>query len=192
MFDIKTFNVKKYDEILSKGLSRGLGNRKGTMCIEAAICAALDLPHGDDPGCVIRSARLFKIQLNDSKEWSSEKARASGLRNLGLAQLGSLGIVNNVEFVSVLSKKITKIMIPKLENSGYRNTHFAIDYADKAVIYADKAADAAAYADYAAAYAANAAIYAAEAAGNDEFLILAADLATETFKELNSPGCTLL
>ena len=66
MFDIKTFDVEKFDSILACGLSHGLGKRGGQVCIEAAICQTLGLPHGDDPQCVSESVRTFKISLNDS------------------------------------------------------------------------------------------------------------------------------
>jgi hypothetical protein len=58
-FDVATFNVAKFDEILARGLSMGMGRRGGSMCIEAAICCVLDLPHGDDPGCVAAAVRGF-------------------------------------------------------------------------------------------------------------------------------------
>jgi len=45
--------VNEYHRILDAGLSRGLGERGNPICIEAAICQTLGLPHGDDPGCVI-------------------------------------------------------------------------------------------------------------------------------------------
>ena len=98
-FDISTFNVEEFDCILACGLSKGLGQRDNQVCIEAAICQTLGLPHSDDPGCVADTVRAFKIALNDSK-WSSPKARAEGLRDLGLAQLGSKGVVGNVEFAT--------------------------------------------------------------------------------------------
>ena len=223
-FDISTFNVKKYDDILSKGLSKGLGNRESTMCIEAAICTVLDLPHSDNPQCVTNSVRAFKINLND-KNWSSNAARASGLRDLGLAQLGSLGVVNDKEFVTILSKKVIQILIPKLYRKLYPNKFVDLvnaceilgDYDSiKKLAYAAAAAaaNAAANADaanaaanaagnagdaaYSAAYVAvdaavdaNAAAYAA-AAYADEYLILVANLALETLRELKSPGISLL
>ncbi len=100
---INTFNVAKFDSILEeRGLSKGLGTQEGSMCIEAVICYVLNLPHGDDPKCVANSVRDFKITLND-KNWSSPQARAKSLRNLGLAQLGSLGIVNDKDFSKVNS-----------------------------------------------------------------------------------------
>ena len=76
-------------EIVDCGLVRGVGVAlPGKMCVEAAVCYALDLPHGDDPRCVAPTLRAFKIRLNDSA-WSSDQARAKGLRRLALAQLGS-------------------------------------------------------------------------------------------------------
>ena len=113
-FDVQIFDVAKYDRILAKGLSQGLGKRESTMCIEAAICAVLGLPHGDDPGCVIKSARRFKIELNDSSMWSSPKARSQGLRDLGLAQLGSLGVVDDREFQTKLAEKVIRVLLPTL------------------------------------------------------------------------------
>ena len=112
-FNIETFNVKLYDQIIARGLSDGIGERDGQMCIEAAICTVLDLPHGDDPGCVAESVRAFKIRLNDAK-WSSAEARANGLRDLGLAQLGSLDVVDDSEFAGRLSGMTIQKLIPAL------------------------------------------------------------------------------
>jgi hypothetical protein len=63
-FDLKKFSVKKFDAILARGLSHGMGSPDGQMCIEAAICNVMGLPHGDDPGCVVASVRWFKLALN--------------------------------------------------------------------------------------------------------------------------------
>src|SRR5689334_17575355 len=76
------------------GLVVGVGKpTPGQMCVEAAVCYALGLPHGDDPGSVSPSLRSLKIRLNDSG-WSSKEARAAGLRRLALAQLGSAGALD--------------------------------------------------------------------------------------------------
>lgn len=83
---------------VDKGLSSGLGTRKpGQMCVEAAVCYALGLPHGDEPPCVAPALRSLKIRLNDAN-WSSKTARARGLRRLAIAQLGSESL-DQVEFV---------------------------------------------------------------------------------------------
>ena len=99
MTEINESVARKCLSVIDAGLIRGLGTpQPGRMCVEAAINFALDRPHGDDPGCVSMSLRRLKIRLNDSK-WSSNKARARGLRRLALAQLGSLGVLDEAEFV---------------------------------------------------------------------------------------------
>src|SRR5690242_2169860 len=80
------------------GLVNGVGKPvPGQMCVEAAVCFALGLPHGDEPPCVAPALRSLKIRLNDSA-WSSAQARATGLRRLALAQLGSAGALDEEEF----------------------------------------------------------------------------------------------
>lgn len=74
--------ARKVLEIVDAGLSKGVGVPKpGKMCVEAAVCFAIGLPHGDDPQCVAPTLRAFKIRLNDS-QWSSNMARAKGLRRI--------------------------------------------------------------------------------------------------------------
>lgn len=100
--------VPKFDKILSRGLCQGLGDRRGDsrMCIEAAICTVLGTPaHDDHPPCVPEQIATFKIELND-QNWSSAEARAKGLRDLGIAQLGSKGIVRSRSFLSRVKKAI--------------------------------------------------------------------------------------
>jgi len=78
-------------EIVDHGLVCGVGAPEpGKMCVEAAVCFALGLPHGDDPECVSNPDRWFKITLNDS-QWSSPAARAAGLRRVAVLQLGTRG-----------------------------------------------------------------------------------------------------
>src|SRR3974390_1057957 len=128
MFDVKTFDIKTYHRILDAGLSGGLGERGSQVCIEAAICQALGLPHGDDPGCVAESVRSFKIMLNDAR-WSSPQARAEGLRKLGLAQLGSLGVVSDTEFTKRIAEKTIRILIPKLFREIFHNNPSCLEAA---------------------------------------------------------------
>ena len=71
--------------VVDKGLTMGLGEREpGQFCVEAAVCYALGLPHGDNPDCVAPTLRALKIRLNDAS-WSSNQARAKGLRRLAAA-----------------------------------------------------------------------------------------------------------
>lgn len=120
MFDINKFDVGKFDSIIARGLSLGLGSQGSQVCIEAAVCEALNLPHGDDPKCVASSVRRFKIRLNDAA-WSSPQARAKGLRDLGIAQLGSLGVVDDVQFATKLAEKTIRQLLPKLYRELWPN-----------------------------------------------------------------------
>jgi len=87
-------------EVVDAGLVSGMGKPiPGQMCVEAAVCYAMGLPHSDDPKCVAPILRSLKIRLNDST-WSSDKARANGLRRLALAQLGSRNVLDEKEFSS--------------------------------------------------------------------------------------------
>lgn len=174
--------ARKVLNVVDKGLSSGLGIRKpGQMCVEAAVCYALDLPHGDDPGCVSPLLRSLKIRLNDCP-WSSKQARAKGLRRLAVAQLGSKGELDEKAFVRMLVDHALCVSTPlalrsaasvqkdpkhkqamldaanRCEAEGTRDAaHAARDVAREA----KRAADAATYA--AATAAADAATYAAAA-----------------------------
>lgn len=171
--------IPKFDAILQRGLCAGVGDRDGQMCIEAAICAALDLPHGDNPSCVVSSVRTFKIRLNDAK-WSSPEARAKGLRALGIAQIGSKGIVKDGNFIKRISEQTIRILIPRLFRELFPTNQKLLNLA----LQCEKegttsAADAAA----------SAAASAADASKSDTFLLLSAELALGVLRELKSPGC---
>ena len=101
--------ARKVLETVDAGLVSGLGEATpGSMCVEAAVCYALGLPHGDDPKCVSPVLRSLKIRLNDSS-WSSKEARALGLRRLALAQLGSKDALDDKEF----TRRIVDLAIRK-------------------------------------------------------------------------------
>jgi len=166
-------HIHKIHALLDQGLSSGLGTPEpGKMCIEAAICYALDLPHSDDPGCVAQSVRRLKIRLNDSR-WSSNHARAEGMRRLGLIQLGTMGVLDEKEF----AKRVARLAIQTCVPNALRAAAFLcknqekkdkmLEMADlcereptrKNALKGNAAADAAAYVA-----AADAAAYAADAA----------------------------
>jgi hypothetical protein len=171
-------------QVVDAGLVKGVGVAKpGQMCVEAAVCYALGLPHGDDPECVSRAVRALKINLND-KNWSSNKARAKGLRRLAIAQLGSRDAIDDREFVRRVAELAIRTCVPtalRAAASMHKDPkHKAAlieaasrcerDRTREAAIGAKRVADAAAYAAasaaaydaYAAAYdAASAAAYAA-------------------------------
>ena len=67
--------AQKVLDTVNAGLVAGIGKPiPGQMCVEAAVCFALGLPHGDNPDCVAPSFRALKIGLNDLS-WSSNQAR---------------------------------------------------------------------------------------------------------------------
>ena len=110
--------ARKVLEIVDAGLVRGVGNPvAGEMCVEAAVCFALGLPHGDDPACVSRVLRLLKIRLNDSS-WSSDQARAKGLRRLAVAQLGSKDHLDDREFSKRVAELAIRVSVPSALRSA--------------------------------------------------------------------------
>ena len=196
--------AEKVLSVVDAGLSSGVGKPEpGQMCVEAAVCYALGLPHGDDPQCVSRALRSLKIRLNDSL-WSSKEARAKGLRRLALVQLGSRDHLDDKEFVKRVVKLAITLSVPvalraaasvnkdprhkaalldaasRCEREGTRES--AIDaprVAQAAYADADAAADAAAYAAAYAAAAAAADAYAAAAAAAAADAYAAADAAAD-------------
>ena len=89
----------KVRDLVSFGLVKGVGKPiAGQMCVEAAVNYALGGEHNDRPSCVGSAVRAFKIRLNDSN-WSSAQARARGLRDLAIAQLGTKGVLENGQFL---------------------------------------------------------------------------------------------
>jgi hypothetical protein len=206
--------ARKILDVLKHGLVRGKGDPKpGEMCVEAAVCFAMGLPHSDEPPCVGSAVRSFKITLNDS-HWSSDMARANGMRRIAIAQLGSNEIDQNV-FVKELARLTIKKIVPialraaakihpeqkhkdameaaavGCEEKGSEDAASAASYAaSDAASAASYAANAANAASYAASDAANAAD-AASAAG-DEVLCLMAEIGVEVLQVAGSPGCKWL
>jgi hypothetical protein len=177
--------AEKVRDVVAAGLTQGVGEPvPGKMCVEAAVCYAMGQPHGDEPACVSPAVRRLKIGLND-RAWSSNGARAEGLRRLAIAQLGSADSVDDPEFIRRVADVTIRRAVPiglraaakvnpahakALESAAVRceqeGTREACEAARDAA--ANAAADAA-YAAYAAANAAAAAAadaYAANAAAN--------------------------
>jgi hypothetical protein len=190
------------------------------MCVEAAVCAALDLPHSDRPPCVHLDARVFKITLNDS-DWSSNDARAAGMRRCAVAQLGSLGM-DGEKFSSILAVETTRQIVPiALRAAGQKIPAFAerleeaaaaceaasnlaeakaacqnakavgCAAANAAANAASDASDAVANAAYAA-YAASAAAYRASPSERDRILSLSAEIAVQAFIACETEGSKFL
>ena len=167
----ETFDRKRYDELLSRGLPSGMGDTE-----HACIMACLNLACGGkltdaaESPCVLPAAARFAIRLNDAS-WSSELARAEGLRDLGLALLGTKDIDGKV-FLLRLAEATIREVVPvflrraKLEDAAKRcEAEGTRESAQKARSAAAAAAATAAYAAYAADADADAdAAYAAAAA----------------------------
>ncbi len=177
--------AKKVLSVVDAGLVSGIGvPEPGKMCVEAAVCYAMGLPHSDEPTCVSPALRQLKIRLNDLR-WSSNAARAKGLRRLAVAQLGSAGTLDDKVFASKVSVLVIQKYVPLALNAAAKKakgTHKAalteaatlcsldpsIENATKAKEAADAAsAAAAAAAAYAYAAASVSAYAAADAAAAD-------------------------
>jgi hypothetical protein len=190
-------------QTVDAGLVKGMGKPiPGQMCVEAAVCYAMGLPHSDEPTCVSPALRKLKIRLNDSR-WSSNEVRSKGMRRLALIQLGSAGALDDREFAKRLAEMVIRKQVPsalriaasvqknsnhkaallsaadKCEKEGTRQS--ALDAGKAAAAAADAAAAAAAdAAAYAAAYAAaDAADAAADAAYDAYAAAAAADAAAD-------------
>ena len=118
--------ARKVLSVIDAGLCHGKGvPTPGQMCVEAAVCYGLGLPFDDDPECVEPAIRSFKISLND-RGWSSNKARAKGLRRIGIAQLGSKGAVDGKEFAARLAEKVIRVIVPTaMEAAAIKNQKHA-------------------------------------------------------------------
>jgi hypothetical protein len=199
-------NVKKLLETVDAGLVKGLGKPvPGQMCVEAAVCYALGLPHSDDPGCVSQSVRELKIALNDSVVWSDNQSRARGLRRLAVAQLGTKGTLDEVEFARrVIMLLINKTLADFLDSQGQtehaNDCRQASDLASarkaaRAAVAWDANAVYAARAAYAVAWAANAAVavaWAAKAAvaqmGQEQLAFDFAEGVVQILIDMKAPG----
>jgi hypothetical protein len=106
--------AKRVYDLVGAGLVKGVGKpNPGEMCVEAAICFALDEPHGDQPKCVGGQDRSFSVTLNDAA-WSSNEARAKGMKRLAIAQLGSnqLSEAQRQEWLRLLVTGTVRKIVP--------------------------------------------------------------------------------
>jgi hypothetical protein len=183
--------AEKVIELLSHGLTSGIGKATpGKMCVEAAVCYAMGLPHSDEPVCVSSAIRAFKIRLNDSA-WSSPKTRASGMRRLAIIQLNSEGAIDGVEFAKRVAEMAVREIVPfALRQAASINPDQKHkDALELAAVSCEKEdTKAAANAAYAAANAANA----ANAAARDKFLSFVAEEVVQILIAMNAPAIAWL
>ena len=208
--------ARKVLSTVDAGLVRGLGKPiPGQMCVEAAVNYAIGNKHGDDPKCVGKAVRDFKIKLNDC-DWSSNEARTEGMRRLAIAQLGSDSL-DQMEFGKLLFLRGTQQLLSwvfrqeakrlkdkKLDDLASRMEQAqsfdeARSVAKDAYTYAYTCAYAYAYTyTYAYAYAyASTYAYAYDAAyayakRGDKLLRITAQVGLDVLIEMKSPGCKWL
>jgi len=188
MMKITQAHVDKIHTLLDAGLVIGVGNPKpGEACVEAVICMALGLPHGDNPKCVLPCLRTLKINLND-RNWSSNKARAEALRRLAIAQLGS-DTLDAKDFVTRLARMTIQTVVPAALRSAAKV--LTGEHPTKLLVLATKCEKepTEANAREAQKAAANAAAYAAT---KDEVLATFAENVVQILIEMKAPGCQWL
>lgn len=181
--------AQKVLDTVDAGLCAGVGNQKpGEMCVEAAICFAYGLPHGDNPPCVGVAVRAGKITLNDSN-WSTNEARAKGMRKIAIAQLGSESI-DQVEYASRLALKTIQQIVPMaLRSAGsIKGNESHREKLQAAAIACEKCETLSS----AMAISISASAARAARAASDAALVKAADVQLSVLIELNSPGCEFL
>lgn len=192
-------DVAKYDEILARGLCSGKGALSDQMCIEAAVCLLTDERFDDHPSCVDPYLVTFVINLNDSS-WSSPEARAKGLRNLGLAQLGTNGMFDQWKFRDLILPKLREKMVPELaKDLKVTEAYLRAEGGEtKLWVWTAKAAvrslDNRSPIYFAQGCQAAWHLYENGSVAertNDKYLMMAADLAVEVLREANSPGAAL-
>jgi hypothetical protein len=193
--------VTSINDLVNQGVTDNVGYPvPGQMCIEALTCYALDLEHGDDPQCVDRALRRYKIVLNDA-DWSSNIARGKGMKRLAILQLGTNNNFNTQYFTEQLAlRTINTIMPIVLRKEGLNDHALACEQASTLQEAQDAAkcayygASCARYAYYAAScaryayYAAYCADYASEFIGDDSMLLLSAKIAEDILIEMGVEG----
>jgi len=87
---ITAAHVTAICDLSQGGLCSGKGSaiKPGTFCVQQLISRIFDDSSSDAPSCVNYAVRSFGIVLNDAS-WSSDQARANGLRKFAVAELGT-------------------------------------------------------------------------------------------------------
>lgn len=123
--------------VVDAGLVRGGGTAvPGRMCIENAVAYALGFEFNDQPKCVHPTVRSLKIMLNDDEAWSSNQARAQGMRKIAVAQIGS-DKINERQFLHALIERAEALLPPI--SLDYAAVRASIDRV-RATLDADEAA----------------------------------------------------
>ena len=183
----------KVRDTVDCGLTSGMGKPiPGEMCVEAAVCFAMGLPHSDEPTCVSKAFRSLKIALNDGP-WSDNKARAKGLRRLAIVQLGSSEIDDNEFARRVVEMTIRKIVPIAMRAAAliHPMPEHKLALENSALLCEKEGTESAAKsaAKSAAWYAAK---FAAKSAAKDQVLTDFAEAVVQIAIEMKMPGCQFL
>lgn len=104
--------------VVDQGLSWGLGDLiPGKMCLQAAVSSTFGEDRGNRPSCTSPVLHAFQIGLNDA-QWSSNEARARGLRRIAIAQLGSAETLDESLFLRKLAGIVISKLLPKILRSA--------------------------------------------------------------------------
>ena len=196
MKPINEENINEALRLCSFGLVKGLGTGEpGDMCIEHIICQVFEGRKGDNPSCVSNEFNKAKISLNECN-WSSNKARAEGMKYLLVAQIGSNALDDKIvrEHLRFLSaKKILPYIIQKHYDSLFTKDEKLLVYKSRfeSLTKLDDKLWKEFYNNYYNSYYYNNYYYNYYYKG-DEFLLLIADTILQCMKDLNSPGCQYL
>ena len=192
-------------ESINGALRMGAGNGEGQdVCVMQAIARAVGLPASDDhvEECVGTAVSAFNRRLNDCS-WSSDTARAEGMKALGVASIGS-NQLNQMEFGKLMFVRGTQRLLPfvfreiaKIKSGDYKTKlekHAEIcekvtNFEEAKKACKDASASAHAHA-YAYAYASASAFF--KKSLGDDFLTRTADMGLQCLIELKSPGCEWL
>lgn len=97
---------------MSNNINEGTGEQLPAWRCESYTFYYPLLPHDDDTKCVGWAVRYLVFHINN-REWSSDAARAEGLRKLVVAQLGS-DKLDQFRFAHLVALKTVQRMCPLL------------------------------------------------------------------------------
>lgn len=114
-------NLVRLRELFDRGLTGGLGDEHGQVCIEAAVALACGYGLMDAPPCVHPADRDWAVTINDAP-WSSSAARADALWPIALAQIGTADRVR-AEWVKAVVLGTVRRVVPIVLRALDLETH---------------------------------------------------------------------
>jgi len=105
--------IQQFDSLIAPGLAPTDYHRDNLENAQSALCLSLGLHRWARPENILLSAWGYVSRLN-GLPWSSPEARAAGLRDITIAQLGSRGVASDANFVHLVEAKLFSILLPRL------------------------------------------------------------------------------